>query len=182
MFGDRLSPSPGCRGLAARFEFGADNSAQEPSGGDLAGDPELGRRARGIGAGECLQLSAMARGGNEPYSLEWSEGLPGEPGPHEVCPTATTSYRVTARDTAIESAEFAYEAQEAASELTVSVAPCVNGEPVAEPKDLCSWVWRFKDENDNGDVKSGVWLGGSNGASMAATLDGGLITVGASPE
>ncbi len=48
--------------------------------------------------GDCTDLLAEASGGSSDLSYSWDNGLPDGPGPHEVCPTATTTYCVTVED------------------------------------------------------------------------------------
>jgi len=48
--------------------------------------------------GECTTVSALATDGAEPYTYVWSDGLPNGPGPHQVCPSSTTTYTVTVTD------------------------------------------------------------------------------------
>lgn len=61
----------------------------EPSGGPLAIVIEASTTE--ICAGECVDLTAVASGGRAPYDYNWEDGFEGA-GPHEVCPTATTTY------------------------------------------------------------------------------------------
>lgn len=49
--------------------------------------------------GECIEIWAEATGGNpNTYNYAWTNGLPNSPGPHLVCPNATTTYSVTVSD------------------------------------------------------------------------------------
>lgn len=49
--------------------------------------------------GDCTDISALALGGDPAtYNFSWSNGVPGGPGPHTVCPNATTTYTVTVTD------------------------------------------------------------------------------------
>lgn len=57
------------------------------NGGIVASDTE-------ICEGECVNLEAFALGCND-HSFAWNEGLPPTEGPHEVCPSTTTTYQVT---------------------------------------------------------------------------------------
>lgn len=49
--------------------------------------------------GECVEIWAEVSGGNPAtYNYAWTNGLPNSPGPHLVCPSATTTYSVTVTD------------------------------------------------------------------------------------
>ena len=74
-------------GAETRVEIGA--SCAEPSGGPLA--ITIDASATEICAGECVSLTAVASGGRAPYDYNWEDGFEGA-GPHEVCPTSTTTY------------------------------------------------------------------------------------------
>lgn len=74
-------------GAETRVAIGS--KCDEPSGGPLA--IEIEASATEICAGECVTLTAVGSGGRAPYDHHWDEGLIGA-GPHEVCPTLTTTY------------------------------------------------------------------------------------------
>lgn len=80
-------------GAETRVEISS--SCEEPSGGPLALAIEAS--ADEICAGECVTLTAVASGGRAPYDYNWEDGFEGA-GPHEVCPTSTTSYFVSIFD------------------------------------------------------------------------------------
>jgi len=52
--------------------------------------------------GGCVTVAAQhvpnPAGDFPPYTYTWSDGLPNGPGPHQVCPAATTTYTVTVTD------------------------------------------------------------------------------------
>jgi len=48
--------------------------------------------------GQCGEVGVTVNDGTSPYTYMWSGGLPNTPGPHQVCPTATTNYTVTVTD------------------------------------------------------------------------------------
>jgi gliding motility-associated-like protein len=52
-----------------------------------------------ICVGECTEIEAVVTGGNGVYSYTWSNGLPSNAGPQNVCPVATTTYTLTVDDT-----------------------------------------------------------------------------------
>jgi hypothetical protein len=80
-------------GAQTRVEIGA--SCAEPTGGPLA--IAIDASASEVCAGECVTLTAVGSGGRAPYDYNWEEGFEGA-GPHEVCPTQTTTYHAFAFD------------------------------------------------------------------------------------
>ena len=46
--------------------------------------------------GKCVDLLAILYGKTDPYTYSWSNGISNGKGPHQVCPTTTTTYTVTA--------------------------------------------------------------------------------------
>jgi hypothetical protein len=73
-------------------------------------------------AGDCADVEAVAAGGNAPYAFEWEDGS--KAARRHVCPDASTSYSVTATDTAIDSDEFHYDAQQSEARVTAEVLDC----------------------------------------------------------
>jgi hypothetical protein len=71
--------------------------------------------------GQCAELSASAHDGRAPFSYSWSLDIGEGAGPHEVCPTESTTYMVTARDFGLEDDEFGGESQEASAAIEVRV-------------------------------------------------------------
>jgi len=51
-----------------------------------------------ICVGDCSDLLANVSGGDAPYSVTWNNGLPSGMGPHNVCPSTTTTYIATVVD------------------------------------------------------------------------------------
>lgn len=93
-------------------------------------------------AGECAEVQAVARGGNPPYTFAWSDGLTDPT--RNLCPNATTSFEVTAKDTPIETDEFAYAGMSETARVTANVLDCTSdgGMPaidgsVQQPMDGC---------------------------------------------
>lgn len=72
--------------------------------------------------GECADVIAVARGGNPPYEYAWEDGS--EDAERRVCPSDTTAYEVTARDTAISVMEFERPAMSATAKVTARVLEC----------------------------------------------------------
>jgi gliding motility-associated-like protein len=47
-----------------------------------------------ICVGSCTNISATVSSGNSPFTYTWTPNVGTGPGPHQVCPTATTTYQV----------------------------------------------------------------------------------------
>ncbi|HEX2677749.1 MAG TPA: hypothetical protein VHM19_13950 [Polyangiales bacterium] len=76
-------------------------------------------------AGDCVQVEAVASGGNPPYTFRWDDGSTSAS--REVCPGASTKYSVQATDTAIDRSEFRYEAHTVSAPLAANVLTCPDG-------------------------------------------------------
>lgn len=77
-------------------------------------------------AGDCATVAVVATGGYPPYSFHWSDGAPSQT--RQVCPTATTSYDVTVKDSG-STGEVPRAAQTVDRSLTASVLACPDGGP-----------------------------------------------------
>jgi hypothetical protein len=77
-------------------------------------------------AGACATVAVVASGGNPPYSFQWSDGATTQT--RQVCPTATTSYDVTVKDSG-STGEVQLPAQMVDRPLTASVLACPDGGP-----------------------------------------------------
>ena len=80
-----------------------------------------------ICSGNCTNISASASGGNPPYTYSWVPNVGAGPGPHQVCPSGTTTYYVTATDSS-------------GNSVTDSVTVTVNPLPViltSSPASIC---------------------------------------------
>jgi hypothetical protein len=73
-------------------------------------------------AGECVDIEAVALGGNPPYTFEWEDGSQ-SPRRH-VCTDAAAALIVRATDTPLTTPEFRYEAQTISSTVAKRVLPC----------------------------------------------------------
>ena len=118
-------PSGGAGALDSGISGGGANAGASGagSGGSTAGNAyrvSIRARKTRVCSGECVELTAQAEHGHEPYEYAWSGGLEAGAGPHEVCPDATTRYEVVAKDTGIEG-EFGRESQEASAVLEIRV-------------------------------------------------------------
>jgi hypothetical protein len=76
-------------------------------------------------AGECVDVEAVAHGGNPPYAFSWQDGESGAQ--RRLCPKASTTYAVQATDTAIDVDEFHYAAHSASAQVSASVLDCGGG-------------------------------------------------------
>lgn len=130
--------SEGEGGAAARA--GSGGSFGAPVGGGTAGAAGTGSSLNSLSvriedleemaieivtvscAGECASVRAVARGGNPPYTFAWSDGM--VDAERELCPTASTSYEVTATDTPIASDEFGYVGSSKTALVTANVLEC----------------------------------------------------------
>ena len=61
-------------------------------------DLQLSTTSDTICEGSCTTLSANVMGGTSPYIITWDNGLPNGNGPHNVCPTTTTTYTAIVTD------------------------------------------------------------------------------------
>jgi hypothetical protein len=63
-----------------------------------------------VTCGSCAVLLAQVQGGKPPYTYAWSDPTLIGPGPHQVCPSAPTTYSVVVSDDSAEMGEIAREA------------------------------------------------------------------------
>jgi hypothetical protein len=77
-------------------------------------------------AGECATVAVVATGGSAPYSFRWSDGTTSQT--RQVCPTVTTSYTVTVKDSG-SAGEVPRPAESIERPLTASVLACPDGGP-----------------------------------------------------
>jgi hypothetical protein len=73
-------------------------------------------------AGDCADVVAVAKGGNEPYTFAWEDG--GTDPFRHVCPTEKTAYRVSVTDTGVTSGEFRRAPNTVDAPLTAEVLAC----------------------------------------------------------
>jgi len=76
-------------------------------------------------AGECADVVAVASGGHPPYSFEWADDGSTDPR-RRVCPNDTTTFHVTATDTAVVVEELGRDAMSATAEVTARVLDCTD--------------------------------------------------------
>jgi hypothetical protein len=72
--------------------------------------------------GQCVDLSAQAVGGTAPYSYRWNPGPPGTAESLHACPSATTTYTVTATDSSGRSGELGGAPARGSASATVTVS------------------------------------------------------------
>ena len=60
---------------------------------------ELEAISDSICAGNCTQIEAFVNGGDGNYTFTWSNALPAQANPQNVCPNATSTYTLTVDDT-----------------------------------------------------------------------------------
>ena len=75
-------------------------------------------------AGDCADVIAVAHGGNPPYRFAWDDGSTNAA--RTVCLDESATLEISVTDTAIETAEFAYAAHTATSELSARVLNCTD--------------------------------------------------------
>jgi hypothetical protein len=107
--------------------------------------------AQAICSGQCVDLSATVTGGSAPYAYAWTGGgQTGSLASLHACPTATTTYTVTATDSSGRAGELAQAAAKGSASATVTVgATCADasaadaggGPPAQIAHEVCSIEW-----------------------------------------
>lgn len=131
--------------------------------------------------GQCAELTAEAEQGHAPYRYDWSGNVGHGPGPHTVCPEGTTSYSVTASDTAIEAEELGRASRSVSGSIVIEVqddegGSCAmdGGAPVdPEGRELCSISIPYEDES--GYPVLTTW---GEGQSLTTDAEGNLYLAG----
>ena len=131
--------------------------------------------------GNCADLSASASGGTAPYTYQWDQGLGDGPAQH-VCPTATTTYTVTATDSSGHTGELTQGGATQTAPATVTIAASCSdagvplddaGTPAtAQLQPICSESWSVSPgyiENDG--------AGATSRGTVASDASGNLIAV-----
>jgi hypothetical protein len=80
-------------------------------------------------AGDCVDVEAVASGGNAPYAFAWTDGETNAK--RHLCPDATTSYAVSVTDSAITTDEFSYDAHTVTAKLDTNVLDCSDSGVIA---------------------------------------------------
>jgi hypothetical protein len=125
-----LQPGCGSDGNASQGEVGIyDPDGSFPFGATPVGDAGGGSLAVSIAPpsaalcpGQCVDLSAQAVGGTAPYSYRWNPGPPGSAESVHACPSATTTYTVTATDSSGRSGELGGAPARGSASGTVTVS------------------------------------------------------------
>lgn len=77
--------------------------------------------------GECVEVRAVARGGQPAYHFEWEDGSTSET--RTLCPEESSTHEVTVTDTGRDGEEFGREMQTAKASVDTRVLEC----PIEEP-------------------------------------------------
>jgi hypothetical protein len=84
--------------------------------------------------GKCVTLTAQASGGVAPYSYQWAPNSQAIGSSNQVCPTATTTYTVTATDSEDHAGELVTSGKTGSAQATVQVSnECVDAAAPAGP-------------------------------------------------
>lgn len=124
--------------------------------------------------GECTDLRALPDGNRSELVYAWDDDLTGTGDMQHVCPDKTTSYGVSATESA-GTAEFG--AQNATAKLTVTVDECK-----PDPRKSCELRQRFETPyggnylSNNG--KPWVTVTSWGDSAISATSDGGAVVMG----
>jgi hypothetical protein len=81
-------------------------------------------------AGACVDVIAVARGGNPPYAYSWEDGS--TQAARRLCPDADSVYNVTVTDTEIAADEFKHDMLTAETQVQAQVLDC------SDTADACS--------------------------------------------
>jgi hypothetical protein len=71
---------------------------------------------------QCAEVLAIAEGGHAPYTFAWEDGST-NPERH-VCPSSSTSYKITVTDSGYRSPEFSQDPQTVEASVTANVLDC----------------------------------------------------------
>jgi hypothetical protein len=121
----------GCGSRAAGAPYSLDVGSDDGGPGLAAGEASVSSLpvsvtpSGSVCAGQCVVLSAQASGGRAPYAYAWSHGLAADGGAVRVCPASTTTYAVTATDSAGNAGgEFPTPDATGTAQTTVTVSDC----------------------------------------------------------
>ncbi len=79
--------------------------------------------------GECVEVTAVAKGGNPPYAFTWDDGSSDVT--RTLCPDADTTFTVTVTDTEVVDSEFSMPQQQASANVAAKVLECPTTPPDA---------------------------------------------------
>ena len=126
--------------------------------------------ALSICAGQCVDLAAQASGGSAPYSYAWTGDATRDAGTVRACPTATTTYTVTATDSSARNGEIASTGATDSSSVTVAVgASCADaGGDATSTTEVCALSWAGSGQFFEGAYLAGAGWGGNRVATDAS--------------
>jgi hypothetical protein len=155
------SAAPGALPIGIEnLDSGTFHAGPDASTSDLAVSVAPG--APSVCPGQCVTLSASASGGQPPYAFAWSPEVGAERASVTVCPTATTSYGVTATDSSGSRGELQQASLVGSANVTVVVnRACSDGGALGDAG------------GDAASASAAPWTGCEDEASQNEDLDGG---------
>jgi hypothetical protein len=75
--------------------------------------------------GDCVEVTAVAEGGNPPYAFAWRDGT--KQASRTLCPAEDATFKVDVTDTASLDSEFPYQGQRSSAEVDAHVLTCDDG-------------------------------------------------------
>jgi hypothetical protein len=178
-------------GEVGTYSDGGDGSLGFAPGADGDGGVQVSvtSSARSICAGQCVDLSVAATGGQSPYTYAWTGGgLTASTASLHACPTATTTYTVTASDSSGTTGDLVLAMARGTATSTVTVGPtCASdagaGPPPQFARELCSVRWPLVQQSPSllSDVPDQATVAGADAAGntlFAVTFNGTLTASG----
>lgn len=103
-------------------------------------------------SGECSDVQAVASGGYPPYKFVWEDGSTSAT--RKLCPTEHTTFRVTATDTGITSAEFAQAPEAVTAQIETQLEDCRDNANADDDPEQCVADLAF--EGDGAATETGI--------------------------